>query len=132
MKNSPRSQEKRITILRPDLRPGEQEEGKPQEAAPSPEKRSAVEAAKDVPSVDQGKSQLNDGEFAAAVDTFTQIIAAHPQDSLIYRLRGNAYDNLGDQQKALEDWTQAARLGDTIIQSYLDSQGVKWRENPAP
>jgi Flp pilus assembly protein TadD len=85
-----------------------------------------------MPSVDQGKSQLNDGEFAAAVDIFTQILATHPQDSLIYRLRGDAYDNLGDQQKALEDWTQAARLGDTIIQSYLDFLEVKWRENPAP
>ena len=73
-----------------------------------------MKAAEDVPSVDQGKSQLNDGEFAAAVDIFTQILATHPQDSLIYRLRGDAYDNLGDQQKALEDWTQAARLGDTI------------------
>ena len=129
--DSPRSQEKRITILRPDLRPGEQK-GKLQEAAPNPKKSSAVEAVKDVPSVDQGKSQLNDGEFAAAVDIFTQILATHPQDSMIYRLRGDAYDNLGDQQKALEDWTQAARLGDTIIQSYLDSLKIKWQENPAP
>ena len=130
-KSSPLSQEKRITILRPDLRPGEQE-GKLQEAAPSPEKRRAVKAAKDVQSVDQGRSQLNAGEFAAAVDTFTQILAAHPQDSLSYRLRGNAYDNLGDRQKAVEDWTQAARLGDTTLQSYLDFLQVKWRENPAP
>ena len=130
-KGSPLSQEMRITILRPDLRPGEQE-GNLQEAAPGSEKRRAVKAVKDVPSVDQGRSQLNAGEFAAAVDTFTQILATHPQDSLSYRLRGDAYDNLGDQQKALEDWMQAARLGDTIIQSYLDFLQVKWRENPAP
>jgi tetratricopeptide (TPR) repeat protein len=129
--DSPRSQEKRITILRPDLRPGEQK-GNLQKAAPSPGKRSAVDDVKDVPSVDQGQSQLNAGDFAAAVDTFTQILEDHPQDSLIYRFRGDAYDNLGDQEKALEDWTQAARLGDTIIQSYLDSLKVKWRENPAP
>ena len=37
-----------------------------------------------------------------------------------YRLRGNAYDNLGDRQKALEDWAQAARLGDVLLQSSLD------------
>jgi len=129
--DSPRSQEKRITILRPDLRPGEQK-GNLQEAIPSPENRSAEKTVEDVPSVEQGKSQLNDGEFAAAVDIFTQILATHPQDSLIYRLRGDAYDNLGDQQKAVEDWTQAARLGDTIIQSYLDFLKVKWRENPTP
>ena len=83
-------------------------------------------------SVEQGRSQLNDGEFAAAVDIFTQILATHPQDSMIYRLRGDAYDNLGDQQKALVDWMQAARLGDITLQSYLDSLEVKWRDNPAP
>jgi len=129
--DSPLSQEKRITILRPDLRPGEQE-SRLQDATPSPEKRMAVKAAKDMQSVDQGRSQLNAREFAAAVDTFTQILAAHPQDSLSYRLRGNAYDNLGDRQKAVEDWTQAARLGDTTLQSYLDFLQVEWRENPAP
>jgi hypothetical protein len=128
--DSPRSQEKRITILRPDLRPGEQK-GNLQEAAPSPENRNAETIIEDVPSVDQGQSQLNDGEFAAAVDTFTQILATDPNDSLIYRLRGDAYDNLGEQEKAMEDWMQAARLGDTIIQSYLDFLKVKWRENPA-
>jgi tetratricopeptide (TPR) repeat protein len=170
-KGFPLSQEMRITILRPDLRPEEQkgklpeavpspeklgtveaakdvqsveqgkskpdlkpkeQEGKLQEAAPSPEKLGTVKAAKDVLSVDRGRSQLNAGEFAAAVDTFTQILAAHPQDSLSYHFRGNAYDNLADRQKAVEDWTQAARLGDTTLQSYLDFLQVKWRENPAP
>jgi tetratricopeptide (TPR) repeat protein len=146
-KNSPLLQENRITIFHPDLIPGEQK-GNLQEAAPGPENRSAVEAtreavpipekpgtveaANDVPSADQGRSHITSSEFATAVDTFTQVIAAHPRDSLSYRMRGNAYDNLGDQQKALEDWTQAARLGDTIIQSYLDFLGVKWQENPAP
>ena len=52
--------------------------------------------------------------------------------SLSYRLRGNAYDNLAYRRKAMEDWTRAARLGDTTMQSYLDFLQVKWRENPAP
>ena len=102
------------------------------EALPIPEKRSAVEATKEVQTVGQGKSQMNGSEYTAAIDTLTQILAVHPRDYLSYRLRGNAYDNLGDQQKAIEDWTKAARLGDSIIQSYLDSMGVKWRENPKP
>ena len=131
-KSSPLSQEKRITILRPDLRPEKQQERKPQEIATSPEKLVVTKATKATQSVGQGKSQMNAGDFAASVETFTQVIAVHPQDSLSYRLRGNAYDNLGDRQKAIEDWTQAARLGDTIIQSYLDFLGVKWRDNPAP
>ena len=46
-------------------------------AAPSPENRSAAKAA--------------------TIDPLIHIIAAHPQVSLIYRLRGNAYDNLGDR-----------------------------------
>ena len=130
-RGSPLSKEAHITIIRPDLRPGERK-GNVQEAASSPGKRIAGDALKDVPSVDQGQSQLNDGEFAAAVETFTKILANDPNNSLIYRLRGDAYDNAGDQRKAVEDWTQAARLGDAIIQSYLDFQGVKWRDNPAP
>jgi hypothetical protein len=129
--DSPRSQEKRITILRPDLRPGEQK-GNLQEAISGPENRGAEQTVEDVPSVEQGKSQLNNGEFATAVNIFTQLLATHPQDSLIYRLRGDAYDNLGDQQKAVEDWTQAARLGDTIIQSHLDFLKVQWRGKSAP
>ncbi len=130
--DSPLSQEKRITILRPDLKPGEQREGKPRKIAPSPEKLDVAKITKAPQSVGQGRLQMNAGDFAASVETFTLILAAYPQDSLSYRLRGNAYDNLGDRQKAIEDWIQAARLGDAIIQSYLDSQGVKWRETPAP
>ena len=131
-KSSSLSQAKHIMILRPDLKPEEQQEGKPQEAGPIPETPSAANVARDVPTVEQGRSQLIAGEYAAAVDTFTQILAADPQDSLSYRLRGNAYRYLGDRQKAMEDWTQAARLGDALVQSYLDSMQVKWRENPAP
>jgi hypothetical protein len=130
-KSSSLLQEKRITILRPDLSPKEQRVTL-QEATLGPEKRSAVDALRNVPSMEQGRSQLNDGEFTAAVDIFTQILAAHPNDSLIYRLRGDAYDNLDDRERAVEDWTQAARLGDNIIQSYLDFLQVKWREDPAP
>ncbi|MCL5808285.1 MAG: hypothetical protein M1418_07040 [Deltaproteobacteria bacterium] len=131
-KSSSPSPAKRIMILRPDLKPEEQQEGKPQEAGPGPEKRDPVNGARDVPTVEQGRSQLIAGEYAAAVDTFTLILAADPQDSLSYRLRGNAYRYLGDRLKSMEDWTRAARLGDALVQSYLDSMQVKWRENPAP
>jgi tetratricopeptide (TPR) repeat protein len=128
-KGSRLSPEKRIHISHPAL--SQAEERKPQEAAPGQDKSGAAAAAKDLPSVDRGRSELNAGEFAAAVDTFTEVLAAHPRYSLGYRLRGNAYDNLGDRQKAVEDWTQAARLGDTALQSYLDFLQVMWRDNPA-
>ena len=128
--DSPQSKEKQITILRPDFKPSKKED-KPQEAMPSPEKLSAVKAAEEMQPVEQGK-QYSAREFAEAVDKFTKILDADPKDRMSYRLRGNAYDNLGDRQRALADWTQAARLGDTILQSYLDFLQVKWRENPAP
>jgi tetratricopeptide (TPR) repeat protein len=132
VKESLLSKEKHITILDPDPRPGEQKRNL-KEAATRPENPSAAKTAENAQSLlAQGKSQLNDGEFAEAIETFTLILAAHPQDSLIYRLRGNAYDNLGDRQKAVEDWTQAARLGDTTLQSYLDFLQVKWQENLTP
>jgi tetratricopeptide (TPR) repeat protein len=121
-------QEKHIHIVRPDQRPGEK--NKPREAAPGQEKSGVAKPGKDLPSVDQGRAQLNAGEFSAAVETFTEILVAHPRDSLVYRLRGNAYDNLGDRQKAVEDWTQAARLGDAALQSYLDFLQIMWRDNP--
>ncbi len=127
----PLSGKKHITILHPELRPAvlkpAVQASKLPEAAPSPENSSPLQAAKNTQSLDQGRSQLHAGEFAAAADTFTQVLAAHPQDSLSYRLRGNAYDNLGNRQQAVADWTQAARLGDTILQSYLDFLQVNWR-----
>jgi tetratricopeptide (TPR) repeat protein len=131
-KSATLSKDKRITILLPDPKPEEKQESKPQEAGPIEEKPRSVEAPQDLQTVDQGRSQLNAGEFAAARETFTRILAVHPKDSLSYRLRGNAYDNLGHREKAIEDWIQASRLGDAIVQSYLDFLGVKWRENPVP
>ena len=126
------SPDKRITILLPDLKPAEQQESKPKEAGPIEKKPASVDTAQEMQTVDQGRSQLNAGEFAAAIETFTRILEVHPKDSLSYRLRGNAYDNLGNREKAIEDWTQASRLGDAVVQSYLDFLGVKWREKPVP
>jgi hypothetical protein len=128
--DSPQSKEKQITILRPDFKPSKKED-KPQEAMPSPEKLPAVKAAEEMQPVEQGKL-YSAREFAEAVDKFTKILDADPKDRMIYRLRGNAYDNLGDRQRAVADWTHAARLGDTILQSYLDFLQVKWQENPTP
>lgn len=131
-KNATLSQDKRITILLPDAKPEEKKEDKPEKTVTLEKTPPPVEAAQALPTVDQGRSLLNAGEFAAAIETFTRTLAVHPKDSLSYRLRGNAYDNLGHREKAIEDWMQASRLGDAIVQSYLDFLGVKWRENPAP
>ena len=87
---------------------------------------------KDEISVEQGRSQMNVGHYTAAVNIFTEMIANHPQNSLYYRLRGDAYKNMGDRQKAVGDWITAARLGDKIIRSYLDYMQINWKEAPNP
>ncbi len=74
-----------------------------------------------------GRAQITARNFQGAVDTFTKAISRNSQESLYYRLRGNAYDNLGDRRRAIEDWMKAAQLGDTVIRSYLDSLKVRWQ-----
>jgi tetratricopeptide (TPR) repeat protein len=132
-----RTKESRISIV--------DREQKPIEKAPLPEKatekRKPVRGAKvaadekskpaaDGNTTDKGRSQMNAGDYKGAINTFTQIIAQNPKDSLAYRLRGNAYQNIGDRQKAIEDWTTAARMGDQVIQSYLDHMQINWKEAP--
>jgi Flp pilus assembly protein TadD len=75
---------------------------------------------------------MNAGDYTGAIKTFTGIIAENPRDSLPYRLRGNAYQNIGDRQKAVGDWITAARLGDQLVQSYLDYMQINWKETPKP
>jgi tetratricopeptide (TPR) repeat protein len=81
---------------------------------------------------DRGRFQMNAGDYTGAIKTFTGIIAENPRDSLPYRLRGNAYQNIGDRQKAVGDWITAARLGDQLVQSYLDYMQINWKETPKP
>jgi tetratricopeptide (TPR) repeat protein len=81
---------------------------------------------------DRGRSQMNAGDYTGAIKTFTGIITENPRDSLPYRLRGNAYQNIGDRQKAVGDWITAARLGDQLVQSYLDYMQISWKETPKP
>jgi hypothetical protein len=76
--------------------------------------------------IKNGRAKLNAGQFREAITLFDIAIEANPKDYLAYRLRGNAYDNLGDGRKAVEDWKAAAILGDKLIQSYLRHLNVQW------
>ena len=73
-----------------------------------------------------GRAKITAGDFQGAVTTLSAAIAKYPRDSVNYRLRGNAYDNLGDRERAIEDWKKAASMGDTIMQSYLNFLEVDW------
>ncbi len=73
-----------------------------------------------------GRAKINDGDYRGAIKTLTAVITKNPDESINYRLRGNAYDNLGNRKRAIKDWKKAAALGDTIIQSYLSFLGIDW------
>jgi tetratricopeptide (TPR) repeat protein len=134
-----RTKESRISIVdraqRPidkDLKPGKitekQEPVRDTKVAVDEKSKLALEKN----STDKGRSQMNAGDYTGAIKTFTEIIAENPRDSLSYRLRGNAYQNIGDRQKAVGDWITAARLGDQLVQSYLDYMQINWKETQKP
>jgi len=72
------------------------------------------------------RAKMNTGDYQEAINILTVAIVKNPRDSLNYRLRGNAFDNLGNREQAIEDWKKAAALGDTIIQSYLNFLQINW------
>jgi tetratricopeptide (TPR) repeat protein len=126
-----RAHEKRIAILIPELEKPEKPEKKEQkekieQAVPEQVHQETAEDENYRQSIEQGRLFMNAGNFAAARDIFTRTIESRPLDSLSYRLRGNAHENLGERASALDDWINAAKLGDTIAQSYLDFLKVKW------
>ncbi|MFA5180922.1 MAG: cytochrome c oxidase assembly factor Coa1 family protein [Syntrophales bacterium] len=83
-------------------------------------------SAKEKTTADPGRAEITAGDYQGAIKTLSAAIAKNPQESVNYRLRGNAYDNLGKREQAIEDWKKAAALGDRIIQSYLLFLQVEW------
>ena len=59
----------------------------------------------------RGIDKLPDGRFAEAVADFAQAIELDPQRANPYRLRGSAYNNVGEQAKAEADCEKARRTG---------------------
>jgi Flp pilus assembly protein TadD len=49
---------------------------------------------------------------AAAIETATALLVLTPDDATGYRLRGVAYDEIGNRTEALQDMRRAADLGD--------------------
>jgi Flp pilus assembly protein TadD len=95
---------------------------------PAPKRQSPYEEAmaKKQTLTNMGRAEITAGDYQLAIKTLTSAIAENPDASINYRLRGNAYDNLGNREQAIADWKKAASLGDTIIQSYLVFLGVDW------
>ena len=89
-------------------------------------KKVASGAARAKTPAELGRARITAGDYEGAIKTLSAAIAKHPRESINYRLRGNAFDNLGRRDEAVADWKRAASLGDTIIQSYLVFLGVEW------
>jgi tetratricopeptide (TPR) repeat protein len=66
------------------------------------------------------------GRYAKAHETATAALVVAPNDARAYWYRGQAAKGLGESTKALEDWQQAARLGDREAQQTLRAQGMSW------
>jgi len=95
---------------------------------PVPKRQSPYEKAmaKKLTPTNMGRAEITAGDYRGAIKTLSAAIAKNPEESINYRLRGNAYDNLGKREQAITDWKKAATLGDTVIQSYLVFLGVDW------
>jgi membrane protein YqaA with SNARE-associated domain len=91
-----------------------------------PSKVSAAAAAGEKSPADLGRARITAGDYQGAIKILSAAIGNNPGESINYRLRGNAYDNMGKRDLAIEDWKKAASLGDTTIQSYLLFLQVEW------
>jgi Flp pilus assembly protein TadD len=58
----------------------------------------------------KGNAAFSAGNFAEAIDLFTQAIAIDPTNHILYSNRSGAYASLGDFEKALEDGRKTVEL----------------------
>jgi tetratricopeptide (TPR) repeat protein len=66
------------------------------------------------------------GQFQEALKDFTRAISLRPGMSIAYYNRGLVYQKMGEEGRALEDYQEAARLGEGKAQEYLRSRGEQW------
>ena len=52
------------------------------------------------------------GDFAGAIEDYTQVIKINPKDSDAFFNRANIKKEIGDMRSACEDWKKGAELGD--------------------
>jgi tetratricopeptide (TPR) repeat protein len=74
----------------------------------------------------RGLVYFNMGQHHQAVDDFTAFLEHDPKDAQTYYHRGLAYEKLQNKQQSVRDFQNAARMGDTRAQEYLQAQGITW------
>ena len=68
----------------------------------------------------EGLKKYQAGDYQAAVEDFTQVIALDSQNYLAYNKRGNAFYQLGEYEQAKADTTKAIELNPQNANAYYD------------
>lgn len=66
----------------------------------------------------QGMELCNASKFDQAIQVFNEGLKAHPQDAVLYDLRGRAYFAKGQNAQALADHNQALTLNPRLAEAY--------------
>lgn len=74
----------------------------------------------------QGKVSYKHREYELAVDSFSQVIAQDPENTIAYVNRGNARYNLKDYEGAIEDFTQALQINPATIKAYVNRGNARY------
>jgi serine/threonine protein kinase/Tfp pilus assembly protein PilF len=67
-----------------------------------------------------GKRQLNDKDFAGAIQSFTAVIAIDPEFRRVYHERGYAYQLAQQPESAIKDYSLAVQIDPQDAMSYSD------------
>lgn len=67
----------------------------------------------------QGIAQAQQGEYATAIATFSQIVTDHPEWAEAYYRRGLAYYDLDEIEQAISDYNHSLNLDSQQIKVYL-------------
>lgn len=74
----------------------------------------------------RGNTYMQVNEIQKAVEDFTRAVDLDPLFDKAFFNRGIAYERLGNHPQAVTDYQNAARLGNTQVQDYLNARGIGW------
>src|SRR4030043_2006571 len=70
-----------------------------------------------------GEASKSKGEYKQAISNYNKAIEINPEHIKAYNSRGDLYKNLGQIDKACDDWKQACELGDCDKYNLSKSEG---------
>jgi tetratricopeptide (TPR) repeat protein len=78
--------------------------------------------------IERASSHAENGNFDQAVAVYGEGIAALPEDAELRLCRGQVYRDMGDHERAAEDFAAAMRLDEKGTMSRLFWCGQRWGE----